>query len=257
MASLLVQSGTNLVDEYADHRQGGSAGKVLAPYKVIALGLLTPRAVWHGALVCFGVATLIGVYLVLRTGWPLALVCLASVGVAYAYSAGPLPLGHLALGEPLVFVFMGPVMVGGSFYVQIHTLHQDALWLSLPVACLVTAILVANNLRDAEEDRRSGKQTLVTLWGRRPAACLYGGLLLVAFASPVALVAGGHGRPAWLLPLLTLPLAWRVARLAWQGGERPLLHRALRQTAKLHLWFGLLLAAGGPAPCLPGRAKGG
>ena len=96
------------------------AHKVQAPYKVIAQGLLTPAAVRRGAMTCFGLAGLLGVYLVSRTSWPLALVCLASVGVAYGYSAGPLPLGHIGLGEPLVFVFMGPVMVLGSFYVQVQ-----------------------------------------------------------------------------------------------------------------------------------------
>src|SRR5262249_17036927 len=116
LGSLLVQCGTNLTDEYADHRPGReTTHKVQAPYKVIALGLLTPVAVRRGAMTCFGLAALIGVYLVARTSWPLALICLASVGVAYGYSAGPLPLGHLGLGEPLVFVFMGPVMVLGSF----------------------------------------------------------------------------------------------------------------------------------------------
>ena len=107
LASMLVQSATNLVDEYADHAQGQTPGKVLAPYKVIERGVLSAQAVRRGAMVCFGIATLIGVYLVLRTGWPLVLVCLASVAVAYGYSAGPWPLGELGLGEPLVFVFYG------------------------------------------------------------------------------------------------------------------------------------------------------
>ena len=83
LGSVLVQSGTNLIDEYADHVHGGSTGqKIQAPYKVIALGLLAPRTVFWGALTCFGVAALIGIYLVLRTGWPLALICLASLAVA-------------------------------------------------------------------------------------------------------------------------------------------------------------------------------
>src|SRR5262249_15503454 len=160
-----------LTDEYADHHPGKGAGhKVQAPYKVISQGLLTPAAVRRGAMTCFGLAALIGVYLVSRTSWPLALVCLASVGVAYAYSAGPFPLGNIGLGEPLVFVFMGPVVVLGSFYVQVQRLSWAAVWLSVPVGCLVTAILVANNLRDAEEDRHSGKPTLVAPWGHQAVA---------------------------------------------------------------------------------------
>jgi 1,4-dihydroxy-2-naphthoate octaprenyltransferase len=243
LGSLLVQCGTNLIDEYADHARGGGEGKkVQAPYKVISLGLLTPQAVFRGALTCFGVATLIGIYLVGRTGWPLALVCLASLGVAYGYSAGPRPLGNLGLGEPLVFVFMGPVMVVSSFFVQTQSLRWPAVWLSLPVGCLVTAILVVNNLRDTEEDQHSGKVTLVTLWGRQAVIWLYDLLLLVAFGSVVALVISGVGSWLWLAPLLVLPRGIAVARMVQRGTERAVLHQALQGTAKLHLQFGLLLA---------------
>ena len=167
VGSVLVQCGANLTDEYADHDADTARHKVQAPYKVIARGLLTPSAVLRGALTCFGLAALIGVYLVTQTGWPLAVVCLASVGVAYSYSAGPLPLGNVAMGEPLVFIFMGPIMVLGSYYVQTQTVTWTAVWLSIPVACLVTNILIANNLRDAEEDNLSGKTTIVHLWGRQ------------------------------------------------------------------------------------------
>jgi 1,4-dihydroxy-2-naphthoate octaprenyltransferase len=243
LGSLLVQSATNLIDEYADHAQGGATGqKIQAPYKVIALGLLSPQAVLRGAWLFFGLAALIGIYLVVRTGWPLALVCLASLGVAYGYSAGPQPLGYLGLGEPLVFLFMGPVMVLASFYVQTQTLHWPAVWLSLPVGCLVTAILVVNNLRDTEEDRHSGKVTLVTLWGRQPVVWLYDVLLLIAFGSVVILVLSGVGSWVWLAPLLVLPLGVSVAKMVQHGTERAILHQALRGTARLHLLFGLLLA---------------
>ena len=242
IGSVLVQGGANLTDEYADHDVDTAQHKVQAPYKVIARGLLTPAAVLRGALTCFGLAALIGVYLVTQTGWPVAVVCLASVGVAYCYSAGPLPLGNVALGEPLVFIFMGPVMVLGSFYVQTQTLTWPAVWLSLPVACLVTAILVANNLRDADEDRLSGKTTLVHLWGRQLVVLLYFTLFLIAFASVAVLVLTGLGFWLWLAPFLVLPQAVTVARKVWQSTERPDLHQALRGTAQLHLRFGLLMS---------------
>jgi 1,4-dihydroxy-2-naphthoate octaprenyltransferase len=243
LGSLLVQSGTNLIDEYADHAPDDHpAKKVRAPYKVISLGLLTPRQVLYGALTCFGVAGLIGVYLVLRTGWPLLFVCLASLAVAFFYSAGPRPLGNMALGEPLVFIFMGPVMVVSSFYVLTQTVNWTVLWLSVPVACLVTAILIVNNLRDTDEDRINGKVTLVTLWGRQPVVWLYDALLLVAFASVVVLVLSGIGTWLWLLPLLVLPLSVVNARRVQHGTERAVLHQAMQGTAKLHLQFGVLLA---------------
>jgi len=243
LGSLLVQCGTNLTDEYADHHPGrGTEHKVQAPYKVIALGLLTPAAVRRGAMTCFGLAALSGVYLVTRTHWPLALVCLASVGVAYGYSAGPLPLGQVGLGEPLVFVFMGPVMVLGSFYVQAQRLSWAAVWISLPVACLVTAILVANNLRDVEEDRHSGKRTLVALWGHQTVAGLFCLLVLVAFGTlPILVLQGVMPWVGVLFFLVLLPQSWRLTHLVRHGTERAVLHQALRGTAQLHLRFGLLL----------------
>lgn len=245
IGSILVQIGTNLIDEYADHTQDGVENvKIQAPYKVISQGLLSPRAVQRGALTCFGVAALIGAYLVSRTGWPLALVCLVSLGVAYGYSAGPWPAGNMGLGELLVFLFMGPVMVVSSFYVQVTTVHWLAVWLSLPVACLVTAILVVNNLRDVEEDRQSGKVTFVTLWGRKPVIWLYDVLLVVAFGSIVTLLVSGLGSWVWLAPMLVLPRGVAVAKLVQSGRSRADLHQAMQGTAKLHLQFGLLLALG-------------
>lgn len=242
VGSMLIQMGTNLVDEYADHTETQSEGKVLAPYKVIARGLLTPRTVRLGAVVCFGIATAIGVYLVWCTGWPLALVCLASVAVAYGYSAGPLPLGTLGLGEPLVFIFMGPVMVLSSFYVHTHTLTWPVVWLSVPIGCLVMAILVVNNLRDVEEDRQHGKASLATIWGQRAAASVFCSLLIVAFGSVVMLVVSGLGPWIWLAPLLTVPQALTLARQVLRGRERAVLHQALQGTASLHMYFGLFLA---------------
>jgi 1,4-dihydroxy-2-naphthoate octaprenyltransferase len=203
---VLVQSGTNLIDEYADHMHGGSAIKIQAPYKVIALGPLAPRCLlgrpelfWHRHPDWY----LPGVAYRLASG----LVCLASLAVAYGYSAGPWPLGNFGLGEPLVCVFMGPVMVLSSFYVQVQTVNWVAVWLSVPVGCLVTAILVVNDLRDREEDQQSGKVTLVTLWGRQPVIWLYDVLLLVAFGRMELLVVSGVGSWMWLAPLLACRVA--------------------------------------------------
>jgi 1,4-dihydroxy-2-naphthoate octaprenyltransferase len=244
VGSILVQSGTNLVDEYTDHKKGGSQDKLLAPYKVIALGLLSPQAVRAGAVLSFGVATVIGLYLVLVTNWALLFFCAASLLVAYSYSAGPLPLGNIGLGQPLVFVFMGLFMVMATYYVQTATLTIQALLAALPVACLVTGILVVNDLRDIDEDRQMGKITPVSRFGA--------GFGLLAF---LLLVAGAYAsvllwvmvRPALfplLLVLLALPKAGSTTRLIRSGDTRASLNQALRRSAHLHLQFGVLLALG-------------
>jgi 1,4-dihydroxy-2-naphthoate octaprenyltransferase len=244
LASLLVQIGANFVDEYSDHGATASAHKYLAPHKVIARGQLSAGQVRAGALAVFGVATLIGLGLVWRAGWPLFWLALGSLAVAYLYSGGPRPLGHYALGEPLVFVTMGPVMVMGTVFAQLSRWEAAALVYSLPVAALVTAILMANNLRDGEEDRRNGRHTIVTVFGRSAVRTGYLALLALAFAVPAVQALQGAGS-AWLwLPWLTLPLAARVAGWILRGQERDTLHRALRGTSALHLTFGVLLTAG-------------
>ncbi len=244
VGAVLVQVGANFTDEYADHDATASAHKYLAPHKVIARGLLSHGAVRLGALAVFGAATLIGIWLVWKTGWPLLVVCLVSLAVAYAYSAGPLPLGDYAAGEALVFVIMGPVMVGASYYVQAGDFSWGTLWAALPVGALVSAILVVNNLRDEEEDRRNGRRTLVTVFGAAPVRAAYLGLLLLAFGSPLAAILLGEAGPWLALPWLTLPPALRVALLVSRGRERDTLHRALKSTSALHLLFGLALTAG-------------
>lgn len=244
VGSVLVQIGTNLVDEYTDHVKGGSAGKLLAPYKVIALGLLSPQAVRTGALLSFGVATIIGLYLVAVSGWPLLLACAASLAVAYGYSGGPFPLGHVGLGEPLVFVFMGLLMVMATYYVQTLALTPAALVASLPVACLVTAILVVNDLRDIDEDQQAGKTSPVSHFGRDFGVGLFLFLVAGAYLGIVLWVSARPALAPLLLVVLALPKAISTSRLITAGKDRGTLNQALRGAAQLHLQFGVLMALG-------------
>jgi 1,4-dihydroxy-2-naphthoate polyprenyltransferase len=244
VASMLVQIGTNLVDEYTDHLKGGSQGKLLAPYKVIALGLLSPQTVRTGALFSFGVATGLGWYLVLVTSWSLLLFCVASLIVAYSYSAGPMPLGNVGLGQPLVFVFMGLLMVMATYYVQTTTLTSQALIAALPVACLVTSILVVNDLRDIHEDRHAGKITPVSYFGRGFGLGTFVLLVSGSYVSVLLWVVTNSALFPLLLVLLSLPKAVVTTRLIRSGDTRATLNQALRGSAQLHLQFGVLLALG-------------
>ncbi len=243
VASLLVQIAANLVDEYSDHARPEGQQKHLAPYKVIALGLLSHRAVKQGAAVCLAVATGIGIYLVIVSGWPLLVLCLASVAAAYFYSGGPKPLGAYGIGQPLVFVFMGPVMVLGTYYVFAGTFPLDALWLSLPVAINITNILVANDLRDREEDAAARKMTPVALFGERFGKWEWTTLLAAAYGIVIVLTITTYG-PWLLLPFLALPTAIGTLRLVWRGGDRAQRALTLKASARLNGYFGLLLAAG-------------
>ncbi len=244
VASLLVQVGANLVDEYSDHGRVEEGSKMIAPYKVIALGLLSERAVKLGALTSFGLATLAGLYIVAVTGWPILAVSLASLAAAYLYAGGPKPLGAYAIGQPMVFVFMGLIMVMGTYYVHTQALTVESLLLAAAVGCTVTAILVANDLRDREEDMGAGKSTPVTLWGRPFGRLFWTVLVAAGFALPVALAIFGGMGLLLLLPFLALPRAYQAWRTLRHGNDRPAFLTGLRQSASFHWWYGVLLALG-------------
>ena len=243
-ASVAIQIGTNLTDEYSDHRRHGGTGKLLAPHKVIQRGLLSERAVLIGMIVAFGYGIAGGLFIVSQTGWPILAVGLASVAVAYLYAGGPYPLGNLGLGEPIVFVFMGPVMVMGSYYVQAEELTFTALLVSLPVAFIVTAILHCNNLRDISEDREVGKRSIAAWIGVTPSRWLYGAFLATAYGVIVALAATGTISAWGALGLLPAPWAADAVRKLFAANDRPAMNVIMVRSAKLHGWTGVALAGG-------------
>jgi 1,4-dihydroxy-2-naphthoate polyprenyltransferase len=172
---------------------------------------------------------------VYMVGWPVLLFALPSLAAAYLYTGGPKPLGYIALGEATVFLFMGPVILVGSYFVQTGQVTWTALLLSIPVGLLVTAILQANNIRDIADDTEAGKRTLATYIGRRWANREYVAITLIAIGG--ALPAGA------LIVFLTLPRAIEVAKIVLRRNEARALNAALRQTAGLHLQFGMILSA--------------
>ncbi|MFQ5872395.1 MAG: 1,4-dihydroxy-2-naphthoate octaprenyltransferase [Dehalococcoidia bacterium] len=242
--SIAIQIGTNLTDEYVDHRRGGEGTKYPAPHKVIQRGLLSGTEVLVGCIVAFGAGVGMGLYIVSQVGWPILAVGMGSVVVAVLYSAGPRPIGDIGLGEITVFFFMGPLMVLASYYVQTKNLSWHVFWASMPVAFLVTAILQCNNLRDAEEDRRSGKRTLVTMLGVGFGRWGYVGLLAASYVSLVVAAAVDVLPLAALVGLGSLPWALVLVSRVWKARERREMSLALVNTAKLHARAGLLMAAG-------------
>jgi len=242
VASVAIQAATNLINEYYDAVRGVDTPDSVGPSGVIVLGLLPPRAVLWGGVILFAFAGLLGISLVLAAGWPILAVGILSVLAGYAYTGGPVPIGYIGLGDLLVFIFMGPVIVLGAYYVQARALAAAPLWASLPVAALVTAILVVNNLRDIEDDRRKGKRTLATLIGPRGTRLEYALLAAGAYATVAAGVVARALPPAALVTFLTIPRAVRLCRNIYTNVGAGPLTRDLRDTAGLHQRVGLLLA---------------
>jgi 1,4-dihydroxy-2-naphthoate octaprenyltransferase len=241
-AALLIQIGTNLTNDLFDFQKGADTGARLGPLRVVQAGLLSQKQVAAGSALSFGLAILLGLYLVKIGGWPIVAIGLAAVASGIAYTGGPWPLGYHGLGDAFVFIFFGVIAVVGTFYLQSGDVTGAALTASLPVAMLVTAILVVNNLRDIDTDRAAGKRTLAVRVGREVTQLQYSILVLGAYLVAAALWLGGANSAWAMLPWLTVPLGLRLVREVWRSEGGAALNRMLRQTAGLHLIFGILLA---------------
>ena len=246
VGALLLQIGANLANDLFDSEKGADREDRSGPPRAMQLGLVTAEQMRRAIALTFGAAVAIGVYLVSVGGWPIAVIGVVSIVAAVAYTGGPFPFGYHGLGDVAVFVFFGPVAVGGAHYVQKISLSPLALEAALPVGALATAILVVNNLRDIDTDARAGKNTLAVRIGPRATRIEFAGLLVFAYAFPPGFWLLGAASPWILLPLLTLPRARTLAR-AVRGagpGDGPALNAALAETAQLGFGFSLLFAVG-------------
>jgi 1,4-dihydroxy-2-naphthoate polyprenyltransferase len=244
VGSVFIQIGTNLSNDYSDARRGADTEDRLGPVRVTAGGLMPPRTVLVGTYVAFGIAVAAGAYLTAVAGWQLLVVGAASILAGVLYTGGPRPYGYEGLGEVFVFLFFGVVAVVGSYYVQTEDLRWEAFALAVPVGLVASAILVVNNVRDIETDRRAGKRTLAVKLGRERARRLYVAMIVLAFAVPLLIWAAG-GLSAWvLLSLAALPLALPVIRAVTTRTDGPALNEALAGTGRLLAVFSLLLSAG-------------
>lgn len=239
-----IQLGTNFANDLYDHKKGADPAERIGPPRVLAQGWLEPSEIRNGMIGAFAVATLAGLYLVRVAGWPVIAIGIASILAGIGYTAGRFALAYHALGDVAVYVFFGFVAVLGTYYVQAHRLHPEAVLAAISVGALATAILVVNNIRDIDTDRAAGKRTLAVLLGRGGARAEYLALLIAAYAVPLGLWAQGF-RGAWiLLPFATASLAGRALYVVRDREDGPSLNRALLDTARLHAVFGLLFAVG-------------
>jgi 1,4-dihydroxy-2-naphthoate polyprenyltransferase len=244
VGALLIQVGTNLSNDYSDARRGADSDDRLGPVRVTAGGLVPPRQVLVATYASFAAAVLVGLYLVAVAGWELLLVGAASILAGVLYTGGPRPYGYEGLGEVFVFLFFGIVAVAGSYFVQDERLSWQAFALAVPVGLLAASILLVNNVRDLETDRRAGKRTLAVRLGRERARRVYAAMVLGAYLTvPITWLAGSLS--AWvLLAFATLPLAVPLIRIVATRTDGPSLNRALARTGALQLAFCTLLSAG-------------
>lgn len=243
VASLLLQVAANYANDLFDYLKGADHQRH-GPLRVTQSGLVTPRQMSLALSMVIGAAALLGLYLIGVGGWPIALIGLAAILGAIAYTAGPFPLAYHGLGDLAAFVFFGLVAVLGTAYLHAGAVSATAILAALPVALLVTAIIVVNNLRDIETDRQVRKLTLAVRIGDKNTRLEYSGLVLGAYLFPIGLSIITSIFPGWWwLPFITLPFAIDLVRTVRGGQRGPALNFTLARTAQLHLYFGVLLAA--------------
>jgi len=242
--AVLIQIGTNLSNDYSDARRGADTDDRIGPVRVTAGGLLPPHRVLVATYLTFGAAVLCGAYLIAVAGWALLAVGAASILAGVLYTGGPRPYGYEGLGEVFVFLFFGLVAVVGSYYVQRRDLPWEAFVLAVPVGLLIAAILVVNNARDIDTDRRAGKRTLAVRIGRARTRVLFTTMLVAAFATSWVPWLAGALSPWLLLTALAAPLAVPVERAVRTRADGPSLNAALAASARLALLFCLLLCVG-------------
>jgi len=244
LGALFIQVGTNLSNDYSDARRGADTEDRLGPVRVTAGGLVPPRQVLIATYVSFGLAVACGAYLVAVAGPELIAVGAASILAGVLYTGGPRPYGYEGMGELFVFLFFGVVAVVGSYFVQVQSLPWQAFVCSIPVGLLASAILVVNNVRDIDTDRRAGKRTLAVRLGRERTRTMYAAMLGGAFLlAPLPWLLGSLA--PWLLaPWAAVPLALRLVRVVRTSTDGPALNGALAGTGALQLIFCLLFSGG-------------
>ncbi|HTX64824.1 MAG TPA: 1,4-dihydroxy-2-naphthoate polyprenyltransferase [Opitutaceae bacterium] len=236
--ALLVQIGANYANDYYDFVQGADTGERVGPRRAVAAGLVTPAAMHRAMLLTFGLAFAVGLTLVAWGGWWLVLVGVVSIASAVAYTGGPFPLGYYGLGDLFVFVFFGLVAVGGTYYVQARALSWAVLEAATAVGLLIVNILVVNNYRDVDTDRKAGKHTLVVRFGRRFALAQLAGAHVVACGIMVGLAWQGlYSVPAASVVAFILG---SYAYLQWRALGRA---REPRELIDLLGWCGAYVAA--------------
>ena len=243
LVALLLQIGSNLANDVFDYERGTDTAERLGPTRVTQAGLLTPSQVKTGMAVVFGLAATLGLYLAWLGGWTIIILGIVAILSAIAYTGGPFPLGYYGLGDIFVFLFFGIAAVAGTYYIQASFISPAAWWMTIPPGLIVTAILVVNNLRDLENDRKAGKHTLAVRFGERGTKIQYIICMVVAYLVLVPVVLSGVLPPLSLLAWASLPVAMRATGVVLTQKGRPL-NAALAGTGQAALLFSVLFWTG-------------
>jgi 1,4-dihydroxy-2-naphthoate polyprenyltransferase len=246
LASLSYHVGANLVSDYYDYKKSVDRPDTHGSSRTLVEGLLSPNQVYWGGVIALLIGAALGLYMVSIRGIPLLILGIIGFIGCYIYCAPPFPVKYNALGEVLVFIGFGPLMTIGSYFVLTGQYEHTVLLVSLPIGCMVAAILQANDLRDIYDDAKANIKTASMLFGETGARIYYHILVLGAFLITIAMVGAGVTSRWTLLTLISLPLAFKLMKIVQTekiGQSKELIMMDAR-TAQMHMLFGVLLSAG-------------
>lgn len=244
LAAIFIQIGTNLTNDYFDYRKGTDQVDRDGPVRMISSGLVQPQAVKLAFIGAFFLSILIGIFLVIRGGWPILAIGILSILAGYFYTAGARPLGYIGLGEILVLIFFGPVAVAGTYYVQSLEVNLAVVLAGLGPGFLSVAILVVNNLRDINSDKKVGKRTLAVRFGRSFAMQEYLFCILMASFAPILIYCITQDKITSLLSVLIAFIAIPAIKTVFTQSEGLSLNRALGYTGYILIIYSALFSVG-------------
>ena len=242
IAAVFIQFGTNLANDYFDFKKGADRADRVGPVRVTQAGWLTPATVKRAFIICFAVAFLLGIYLVMRGGWPIVAIGLTAILFGVLYTGGPAPLGYTGLADLFVLIYFGPIAVAGTYYVQTQSWSAASIIAGIAPGLFSVAILTANNLRDIETDTIAGKKTLSVRFGRSFGRWEYFLAMIVAHQIPILAYVTERSM-LFLLPQITLPFALFLTMRVFQEREPRALITILEQTGQILLVHSVLYAA--------------
>jgi 1,4-dihydroxy-2-naphthoate polyprenyltransferase len=243
VCSVLIQVGTNYVNDLYDFLKGADNAKRKGPERVLASGWIKVTEMKIASILVFLTSFILGLYLVYVSGTVVLIIGVLSIIAGIAYTAGPFPLAYNGLGDIFVFLFFGLVGTMGTYYVQAHNFSVLSFIASLPVGALITNILVVNNYRDIEEDRAARKYTMAVIFGKSFTKFEYISFIFISFLVPLLLFINYNFHYWIFLPYLSIPIAINLIRMLFQLDGKEL-NKTLELTAKFSALFGLLFSIG-------------
>ncbi len=243
LSAMFIQIGTNFVNDAIDFKKGADDEKRIGPTRMTQSGRLSHRSVLVGGLICFLIAALFGIPLVIVGGWVIVVIGLVSILCGYIYTGGPFPLAYVGLGDLFVVVFFGLVAVMGTFFLHAHQFSVGSVVAGLQIGMLSTVLIAVNNLRDSPLDQLVNKKTLAVRFGIKFARLEIAALAFLPFVIGFYWVFEGEFLAA-VLPIFCFPLARNLVSKIYKTEPSPVYNKFLAQSAGVHLLFGILLTIG-------------